>query len=283
MMTFVGILVYLFVDNLVLPSRTDKNAHDGVVKCIEQTSSLFKNAASAVAVLIRLQASRKDKDVTPRDKSHSTSSSGTAAGNAGTSPSRKHSNAPPASSLESCVTSHSPLSSALEACEVPNGIFRVPSTDIDGGFELAEIRGSTAGDRKDVPEDEEAPPERPEAAVECDLYIQAATVCLDALTVDVKKQMDSLRMGVHEPEIWHRVFPLEAYMSLMEIFKRVTRHGRAVVNGTRGLCKVIVEMTSDHEDVEFHLEMFGYMSKHLLRISKRSDVALTLAIEALHK
>ena len=51
MMTFVGIFVYLIIDNLILPIRTDETTRLAVIGCIEATSSFVSNVMSAMKMI----------------------------------------------------------------------------------------------------------------------------------------------------------------------------------------------------------------------------------------
>jgi hypothetical protein len=46
-MTFLGIIIYLLIDNLIFPNRTDRSVHRSVIHSVEETSLLLKHTFGA--------------------------------------------------------------------------------------------------------------------------------------------------------------------------------------------------------------------------------------------
>jgi hypothetical protein len=114
-------------------------------------------------------------------------------------------------------------------------------------------------------------------------HLNTAKTHLASLNANLVKQAAQMLLVVHEPELWHRSFPLLAYNNLLAAFQSVHRSGRAVNSGCRELSVIIAQMLERKEDVSCHLVLFTYMSEHLFQVTGRADEALQLAHDALKR
>lgn len=52
MMTFLGVTIYLLVDVIVYPHRTDASARQAVLQCTELTTNVFEKSAAALRTIM---------------------------------------------------------------------------------------------------------------------------------------------------------------------------------------------------------------------------------------
>jgi hypothetical protein len=114
-------------------------------------------------------------------------------------------------------------------------------------------------------------------------HLGVAHAHLNALNVDLLLQASQFVLVVHEPELWHRSFPVQAYSHLLTSFQNVYRSGRAVNSGCRELSVIIVQMMERREDVSSHLGLLTYLSDHLFLVTTRANDALTMSHYALKR
>jgi hypothetical protein len=115
----------------------------------------------------------------------------------------------------------------------------------------------------------------------CKLHLDSSDQQLKQMKAQLSLQSSLLAMVVHEPELWHRSFPLVQYTKLHQAFSKVYRSGLALTSGSRAFSVVLCQMLKKEEEhVNLHLSHFRYMTRHLFHVSAQADKALTSTFEA---
>jgi hypothetical protein len=353
--TFFGIVLYLIIDNVIMPRRIYPSITASVLSCISETKSMISESFVAVEMLMNYEAEdhkhKKTKkaahdvavssaiaaanvlpsgeegeaNVTQAPRSLSMSSllhhftqgtnglygpttdvrfrsgtllsgTGSVMGNDGASRIRKNSifsiasstnNGPvPSSAVPSVVASsitHAGNNTLIQPFSPPPEFLVSTSGKIEL-TRLPESIANIASEQELFSFSDKEHREFLELFHACKLHLDKSDLQLKQMKAQLALQSSLLSMVVHEPELWHRSFPLVAYSKLHHAFNKVYRSGLALTSGSRAFSVVLCQMLKrEEEHVNMHLSHFRYMTRHLFHISAQADKALTFTLEAFQR
>eukprot|EP01034_Spumella_vulgaris_P023668 gene23668-29910_t len=253
--TFLGISIYLIIDNIVLPVRTYSVIKTSVLQCVNATRVIYSESVAAIDQLVKLEKispTTLESSKSGEANSHDLSSSG--------SPTTDRVN-----DLQSQFrySRHNTILATEEA--VDEALSSVLAGD--GAQDSGDL--PTPKDSDDLVIDIESQvscvelvsltPHASQAQVQnlsaedvvasTEVHLNNAKTQLAVLNANLLRQAGQMVLVVHEPELWHRSFPTLAYNNLLASFQNVYRSGRAVNSGCRELSVIIVQMLERGEDV----------------------------------
>eukprot|EP01039_Chlorochromonas_danica_P009626 gene9626-10641_t len=259
--TFVGIAIYLVVDNIILPKRTYSVIKSSVLTCIEQTRLVFKDSVKGVETLIKLE----------------TFSWTTLKGGAGSIPSVK----------DLAVAGLGIYGTATDvryrSGSVAQEMFEQSNSNSGGQEE--ERRTSFSVDIESLEETHDESISQPirDLLASCSTCFLSAEKKLNIIRGELLKQRGLLSLVQFEPDLWRRSFPQNAYQRLLDTFIKVYRSALALNSGSKAFTVVLTHMLRRGENISQHLDHFKYMINHLFLVSTKADEALLQAYEAFQK
>jgi hypothetical protein len=268
--TFFGIVLYLIIDNVIMPRRVYPSITASVLSCISETKTMIRESMATVEVLIELEITDNPK----QDDTQKTQAS--------------HVLKPLHCSLSSPIMGSGLYGSVTDVRQRTGSMSIAPSHE-----EIASVRDPESLLIEDSPTSqtpqvssysEKSHREFLELFHACKIHLDKSDLQLKQMKAQLALQSSLLSMVVHEPELWHRSFPLVAYSKLHHAFNKVYRSGLALTSGSRAFSVVLCQMLKrEEEHVNMHLSHFRYMTRHLFHISAQADKALTSTLEAFKK
>lgn len=119
--------------------------------------------------------------------------------------------------------------------------------------------------------------------ISCSNHLDVVDKQLTALEMNITSQAMLLKLVVHEPDLWYRAFPTNAYEKLLHSFERILRSGQAVSSGARTFCAVMSQMIERGEIISYQLHHYRFMTQQLFVVSMQAEKALRLAYAALQR
>eukprot|EP01039_Chlorochromonas_danica_P007534 gene7533-8332_t len=293
--TFIGIGIYLIIDNVFFPKRIYPSVKASVLQCIEHTRVVFNECVQGVQYVVKLEncstpaasdapntatsidqvkISNNNQDGLEEDKADGLGIYGEAA------------------DLRYRMGS---VASEILLNKENTGSGRY---EVDDPFEETDQK-NTVKDNEDPIEETAAtmelvvsssivasgnvPKSMQEILVHCSKHFVTAEKRLNIMRGELVKQSTLLGFAPFEPELWHRSFPVSTYQKLLEAFKKVWRSGLALNIGSKAFTVVMCQIIQREQVVTEHLVHFNFMINHLFIISAKANEAMIKAHEAFSK
>lgn len=259
--TFLGIAIYLTIDNLFWPKRTYPAIKVSVLNCIEQTRLVFNECVQGVQKLVELEHSYSVEE-------------------------QQSSKAASVEELEP----EDDIGVYGMAADVRyrSGSMTFDIVENSGSRRSVRSRSMSAGAGTTTPQpplfsEPTAPLCIQELLASCSTHFSEAEKRLVSMRGELEKQSTLVNLAHFEPELWHRSFPQAAYLRLLESFTRVYRSALALNCGSREFVIVMCQMMRRKENVSEHLSYFKYMINHIFAISAKADESMKDAHTAFTK
>jgi len=279
--TFIGIAIFLIVDNLILPNRSDVSLRTGMLKRTEQTRVAVRESMAGMAALmtitldidgnIYMQQVSKEIERTyldERDKSGSDI----------------HFTENHEKKEDTVMFTH--------LHETDKSSSDLPSNRLGLGLGLGErtCLDETDESSSDIPSESVPNYKLSDGSMsiftvkfaECTARLKTSDAAIGHLKGAIGKDYADLGLVLDEPEIWRSSFPTDAYRPLIICFSDVTKASRSVSSAVRSFCAILQAMVDkgEEEQVILHLHTLSFMTKHLLVVFNLIDIALRLASSA---
>jgi hypothetical protein len=235
--TFIGVAVYLVIDNLILPNRTGTAARQGVLQILDTTIGLFNALISGVKPLVDI-----GEGSAPRS--------------------------------DSKVRLQRALSDRLSSSHYL--VQKLSSFDVymSGGGQKLQHNSSLDDSNLSVAED---------PFFMSSNGLKIARQLISSMQKILIAQSAQLAVVIHEPELWHRPFPIAAYTALHNSFQNLVVSARDVCRGGEAFGRVLQQMTLRDEDVWQQIHFYEFMSKRIFAVASRTSAALRMTSVALHR
>ncbi|RYG99162.1 FUSC family protein, partial [archaeon] len=258
--TFIGIAIYLAVDNLILPQRTYPAIKASVICCIDAARYIFSESVKGVEILVKIE------------NSYSADTGGQWA--TGASANEKDDMGMYGAAADVRLRSDSVTYEIMEGSykvRKLSSVSLISTNSAEGGIEMNLPTPLT---------DPTAPKAIQELLERCTQHFHDAEQKLRCMKTELTRQATLLNLVQFEPELWHRSFPQAAYQRLLDNFQRVYRSGVALNSGSKAFTVILCQMMRRNENISHHLSHFKFMISHLFLVSAKSDEALQKAHEA---
>lgn len=259
--TFLGVAIYLAIDNFILPKRTYPVIKALVLKGIEETRIMFSESVNAVEVLVGVES------IMPMMPGSSSSNNDEQREGQVRATLQEQHQQPSTTAFQTGLYGTS-TDVRLRSASLLSAI-------------SSEVNLNTHEHAQTWRQDD--PVAMKEALHKCRVFLDDAEQQLKLMKQQILQQQNLLATVVFEPELFHRPFPLTAYNRLLAAFIKVYRSGEALNTGSRAFSVVLAQMLRKKENVSQYLHHFTYMSKHLFLISNKADIALKETYNALSK
>lgn len=271
--TFIGIFVYLIVDNLIYPNRIYPAMKDSVLKSIKETKIMFTESIQAVEKLLSFEhlsiALSKRYDNILEDSSPLESPSLQEFSFLFDSDQKEDKVliGPPNELKEMAQLYTNPTVTLL----VPdNTAIRLPSEE--DGTTLPRSPISVRSRENTILKEDLL--KMKELFNYCKQHLEMANQQLKCLESQLTKQQSYLDLVPFEPNLWHTPFPYQTYRKLHQAFINVLRSGEALNSGAQAMNVILCQMNNHHEDIYLHIKHFAYMINRIFQIAAKAESAL---------
>lgn len=304
--TFIGVAIYLLIENCILPYRTDVAIRKNVIFAIDETTILFNELMSAVDSLMILNNFSLPGQVFLNDVEENAIQGSTSQLVA------LDSNLPNASirvmfeeadelaaKVENVIRNDYEESfdvdtdtSLIQNIESLNDTLRQQclSTSIDTSFNNVQTRSKSFSiqeqgqDAISVERNESMTTiENLDPFKNCLIHLSLTNESIVKLNNILIVQQKQLLSVVYEPTIWQKAFPQPTYLKLLESFQNILQSSRIVTKGTADLRKILMNMVKNGENFKLQFSFYDFMSKRILKMAPKTCLALKLTSLALKR
>lgn len=287
--TFIGIAIYLIIDNLFFPKRIYSSVKSSVLQCIEHSRAVFSECVKGVQYVVKLEnccapSKLEDalKDWTLSQESKHRNQDRFEDGEDdlgiyGRAADVRYRTGSVASEIllhrENTGSRRSGREDSVDDENPP-----IVDMEEESGKEGVEMSALSI-----IVDDPTAPKSMQDILAHCSKHFLTAEKRLKTMHGELVKQSTLLGLVPFEPELWHRTFPLSTYQKLLEAFKKVWRSGLALNIGSKAFTVVMCQIIHREQIIGQHLVHFNFMINHLFLISAKADEAMVNAHEAFSK
>lgn len=266
--TIIAIVIYLFIDMFILPTRTDVTVRTSVIKCMSETTDAFSNAVDAVQHLLKYckESMQSSKTMDTSNKKDENILANDAA----------------------CVPSMQVCDSVIEDSKFVDGTSEVVfgMNVVDTDTSISDKIKPSFSTNLNVEKGDESTPLKLEFMIEipeCDCALGKYEIAIRSMIKRQKGLVAVLKLGLHEPEVFNRPFPLQHYTKLNDLFASLIESIVGVAGSARALRSTLQSLVMTHEDVEAYLQLFSFMTKKLFLVADNATRAMRAATAALEK
>ncbi len=118
---------------------------------------------------------------------------------------------------------------------------------------------------------------------QCNQSILTSEKHLHVLHDELLKQSLYLKTILFEPNMFFYTFPWSSYNQLYHKFYHIYRSSCTLKNACKSLIIVTCQMIEKDENIHIYLQHLSFLIQHVVEVTHKSDVALTLTYEAFQR
>lgn len=249
--TFLGIAIFLAVDNLFMPKRIYPAVSALVVACIEHTRLVFNECTKGVEALVSLEDSYVKDSASAKQVEDG--------------------------------TDQAPAEDGVGIYGHAADVRYRSDTQVDELEDSGSMKVKAIEMVPSIVSDAALSPSSQDLLAKCSQHFAEAEKCLASMSKQLALQGVLINLAQYEPDLWHKPFPAASYQRLLTSFSKVYRSGVALNSGSKAFTVVMCQMLRRQEDISKHLLPLRFMIKHIFLISAKADEALTNAHQAFVK